>query len=83
MLLKMPTSSAPPKGALVAQGLDFLPLATTKRCGQWSFAFGIGFLGIPCANQVTILAYSKIGTINTEWNKVNIPFGINSIRESA
>ncbi|KAJ7875930.1 hypothetical protein B0H14DRAFT_3546223 [Mycena olivaceomarginata] len=38
--------TAPPKGALVAQGPDFLPLATTK---------------------------SKIGTINTEWNKENIP----------
>jgi hypothetical protein len=61
----MPTS-APPKGALVAQGPDFLLLATTKRCGRWSFAFGIGFLGISCAYQATILAYSKIDTINTE-----------------
>jgi hypothetical protein len=67
MLLKMLTS-APPKGALVTRGPDFLPLATTKRCGRWSFAFGIiGFLGIPCANQAAIVAYSKIGTNNTEW----------------
>jgi hypothetical protein len=67
MLLKMPTG-APPKGALVTRGPDFLPLATTKRCGRWNFAFGIiGFLGIPWENQAAIVAYSKIGAINTEW----------------
>jgi hypothetical protein len=54
------STNAPPKGALVAGGPDFLALAVTKGCGGWSLTFSVGLLGISCVSQTTMLAYSKI-----------------------